>query len=338
MGRHALELREAHRAGVDVEAAGTGTEGLDRCQYLQRVDDVEVHEADAARAVRGQLLLGGPAVHVAPVVQHHVVDAVGHDRAAVAHLVDVRVEDGEHATGDLVRRAFRDAAVAVDRTRIELRHHEAASGKTGAADEDAAAANRCAFAARRQSDQVGADGHALVRLHVPQRERPLQNVDAEADRPVGIRTRVRAHDVQAVDVDMAALHGVSRQELYLPGDSEVGQPHAPQAGDCRVVEDGALVGRRRQLQSADFVVGAELQAVDAIGKLDRCQGAFPVQRLPGCETEGRRILQRAAHDDPADRRVQRRRDQGIDRLGKLVCRAGIGHGAFLACTSVDAGA
>ena len=114
-----------------------------------------------------------------------------------------------------------------------------------------------AFAARRQADQVGADGHALVRLHVPQRERALQDMDAEADRPVGISACVRAHDVQAVDVDMAALHGVSRQELHLSGDADVGQPHAPEAGDGRVVEDGALVGRRRQLQPADFVVGTE---------------------------------------------------------------------------------
>lgn len=311
MRGHALELGQIDGAGVDIEAARAAPEGLDRRQHLQCVDDVEVDEADAARAVRAQLLFGGPAVHEAPVVEHHVVDTIGHDRAAVAHLVDVRVEDRKDTAGDLIGRTFGNAAVAVDRAGLEQRHHQAPAAEAGTADEDAATAHRRAFAARRQADQLCADDDAFVRLHVPQRERALQHIDAEAVRTLGARAGVGGDDVQAIDIDVTALDRVARQDLNLSRRGDPGQLYPAQARGRRVVEDRAPVGRGSEAQRADLVVGAELHAVAAIGKRNRASIALATQHLTRSKADGRRVLQRAAHNDPATIQIVR----GGDKFG-----------------------
>ena len=87
-GDDALELRVAHGARVDVEAAGAEAEGFDGGVDPQRPEGAEIDEADAARAEGGDLGVGVPAVHGAPIVEHHVVRAVGGDRAAITDAVD----------------------------------------------------------------------------------------------------------------------------------------------------------------------------------------------------------------------------------------------------------
>ena len=62
MGDDAVELGEVHRAGIDVEAARTLAEGFDRRIDFQFMHDAEVDKADAARAMRGDLRLGGPTI------------------------------------------------------------------------------------------------------------------------------------------------------------------------------------------------------------------------------------------------------------------------------------
>src|SRR5665213_4361667 len=49
----AIELREVHGAGIDIEAARALAEGFDRGVDFQFMHDSEVHEADAARTMRG---------------------------------------------------------------------------------------------------------------------------------------------------------------------------------------------------------------------------------------------------------------------------------------------
>jgi len=100
VGNNAVELREVDRAGIDIEAARTCTEGFDGSVDFQFMDD-------AAWTVRRDLGLGGPAINDASIVKHHVVDTVGYDRTKIAHYVDTGAVDREDAAGNLVRRAGR---------------------------------------------------------------------------------------------------------------------------------------------------------------------------------------------------------------------------------------
>ena len=287
--------------------------GFNRRQYLQRVDDIEVHEADATRTIGSELLFGRPAVNKAPIVEHHVIYAVGHDRPSVTYFVNVCVVDGKDAARDLIGRAFGNSAIAIDRTGIEQRRNESPARKTRAADEDTAAAHRSAFTAHRQADQFGGDDDTFVRLHIPQRERPLEDVDAEAVRPLAARTRIGGHDVEPLDIDMTAHDRFAHQDLHLTDRGDSGQPHSSQASDVRIVEDHTLVGRRRKTQPADFVVGGELQAVDAMGECNRAVIVLTEESQTRSEADGRCILQPAIHDDPAGTGIAASCDQIIDR-------------------------
>ena len=149
----------------------------------------------------------------------------------------------EDAAGDLVRRAGRDPAIAVDRIGLQPPHVEPPACVAGAADEDAAAANRRAVAAGRKADEVGADDHAVVGLHVPERERAVDDIDAVAVRPVFLAARVGRDDVEAVHVDMAAAHFVARQNPNAAGRRHAAQFDPAEAGHGGVVEDRALVRR-----------------------------------------------------------------------------------------------
>src|SRR5579872_4070624 len=88
----AVEYGAIDRPCVNVEPAGALPESFYRRLNLEAVDNAEVDEADTARSVGGDFFLGDPAIHRAPVVQHHIVDAIGCHRAAVADDVDERVE------------------------------------------------------------------------------------------------------------------------------------------------------------------------------------------------------------------------------------------------------
>src|SRR5665213_762768 len=133
-----VEFGKVHRAGIDVEAACALAERFDRRVHFQFVNDPEIHEADAARAVRGDLLLGDPAIDDAPIVEHHVVDAVGRDRATIPHDINMSAVHGEDAAGDLVRRARRDLTVAIDSVCFQASHGEPPALVAGAAHKDAA--------------------------------------------------------------------------------------------------------------------------------------------------------------------------------------------------------
>ncbi len=67
------------------------------------------------------------------------------------------------------------------------------------------------------SDEVCADDHVIPRLHVPKRERAVEDIDAVAVRPLALPPRVRSHDVQAVHVNVAALHAVACEDLHSAG-------------------------------------------------------------------------------------------------------------------------
>ena len=122
MGDDTIEVGKVDRAGVDIEAACALAESFDRRIDFQFLQDAEMDETDAAGAERSDLRLRRPAVDDTPVIEHHVVDAVGRHWTTVAHSVDVRAIDRESTAGDLVWCAGRASAVAVDRIGFEPPH------------------------------------------------------------------------------------------------------------------------------------------------------------------------------------------------------------------------
>ena len=88
---------------------------------------------------------------------------------------------------------------------------------------------------------------------------------------------------------MTAHHRIACQDLHLTDRGDSGEPHSAQTLDSRVVEDHAFVGRRRETQSVDFVVGGELQTVDAIGERDRGAIVLTEESLTRSEADGRSI-------------------------------------------------
>src|SRR6185437_10463593 len=161
VGDDAVELRKIHGAGIDVEAARALAEGFDRRVDFQLMHDAEVDEPDAARAIRRDFRFGRPAIDHTPIVEHHIVDAISDDRTAIADDVDVSAVNREDAAGDLVRRAGSNPSIAVDRIGLQTPHVEPAALVAGAADENAAAANRSPVAAGRKADKVRTDDHAI---------------------------------------------------------------------------------------------------------------------------------------------------------------------------------
>ena len=147
-------------------------------------------------------------------------------------------------------------------------------------------AHGSAFTTRRQTGQPGSDDDTFVGLHVPQRERPLKNVDTEAVRPLAASTRIGSHDVEPLDIDVTAHHRIAYPESAPARSRDSGQPHPTQTLDSRVVENHAFVGRRRETQPADFVGGGELQTVDAIGERNRGALAVTEESLTRSKADG----------------------------------------------------
>src|SRR5205823_3381309 len=112
--------------------------------------------------------------------EHHIVDAIGHNRPTIPHQIDMGAIDAEDAAGDLVRRTGSDLTIAVDRFGLQALHHKPATLVAAATYEDAAAQNGCAVAASREAGEIRADDDVVVSLHVPQGESALQDVDAVA--------------------------------------------------------------------------------------------------------------------------------------------------------------
>ncbi|MGH8776868.1 MAG: hypothetical protein ACRDWI_17515 [Jiangellaceae bacterium] len=258
-----------HASGVDVEAAGSDPVRLDGRADAQRRRRPEVDEADTAAAVRRDRRLGHPAVDGAPVVQGHVVDAVGGDRSTVSYVVDVAAGDDEHAAADQVGRSLRDPAVSEDGPRLQQARREPATAGIGTAGEYAAAPYRRAVAPGRDAAQLRRDHHVAVGVEVPERERALQDTDAHQMRPVVAVADVGVGHVQAVDDDMPGADGVAHQNLYLADGRDGGQPERAEVGDGRVVEDRPAVLRDAQADLGHLIVGAELYPVDAVGERHR---------------------------------------------------------------------
>jgi hypothetical protein len=90
----------------------------------------------AARAVRGYLLFGNPVIDRAPIVQHHVVRAIGGHRAAIAHKVrGSAVNDKDAAFGlkkgadEFIRKPF-SQRLLVERVKAVLRRAAPRDGAT----------------------------------------------------------------------------------------------------------------------------------------------------------------------------------------------------------------
>src|SRR5262245_9594306 len=138
VGDHAIELGKVHCACVDVETASPETKGFDRSVDSQLIDDPEVYKPDAARTVRREFLIGDPAIDDTPIVQYHVIHAIGHNRAVIPNHVNMGAVDREDSPGDLVRRSGGNLAVAVHRLGVQSSYEKTAPLVTVTAHEDAA--------------------------------------------------------------------------------------------------------------------------------------------------------------------------------------------------------
>src|SRR5579864_7500050 len=295
MGGDAVELRDVHGPGIDIEAARALAEGFDRRVDFQFMHNAEIHKTNAARAIRGDFCVGGPAIDDAPIVEHHVVDAIGYDRASIAHDINMSAVNREDAAGDLVRRAGCDPAIAVDRIGLQTPHVEPTTLVAGAADKDAAAANRRTVASSREADEVRADDDAVVGLHVPERERAVDDIDAVAVRPFFLAAGVSRDNVEAVHIDMAAAHLVARQNLHTSGRCHVAQFDPAKAGYGGIVEDRALVRRRVEPDIMNPVIGRQLKTISSGGEGDGSPVTVAAQRLSGRKANGGRIGQAATN-------------------------------------------
>jgi len=103
-----------------------------------------------------------------------------------------------------------DSTIAIYCVGLQPPHQEFAGLVSAAANEDAAAANWSSLSSRGKTDEIGADVHACVRLHVPQRERALEHIDAIALGSIRLGPRVGSDDVEAGHIDMASAHLVAR--------------------------------------------------------------------------------------------------------------------------------
>src|SRR5690606_36617700 len=116
--------------------------GLDRFIHRQDVHGAEINKTNPARTVGGNLVLGHPTINRPPVIQQHVIGAIGGHWAEVANAVYKGPIDSEYATSDPVRRAGFDASIAVDRTGFEPTHYQPATHIAGATHENSAATHR----------------------------------------------------------------------------------------------------------------------------------------------------------------------------------------------------
>src|ERR1700751_524262 len=275
----ALEVAGVHRAGVDVEATRTLPEGLDGRFNLEHIHGSEVDQADAARAVRGDLLLGCPLTDRTPVVEHHVIGAVRCHRTAVAQAVDERAVNDQSPTRDPIRGPRADPAVAVDRTGLETPYDEPPSGVTRATDKDAAATHRGAGAARAHTGEVRRERDATVGLLIPEHERAGHDFDAVALGTVAEPARIRRDNVDVVRFHMATAHLLAREELDRPHRAGIAQHEAPETSDLSVVEESAPVRVRMQLEVLHPVIARELHAILAWRKAQRHARIAPGQGL-----------------------------------------------------------
>ncbi|CAN5203786.1 hypothetical protein BH10PSE11_BH10PSE11_15290 [soil metagenome] len=281
------------------------------------MDDAEVDEADATWAMRRDFRLGGPAIDDAPIVEHHVVDAVGHDRPAISDDIDVRTIDGKDATSDLVSGAGRNSAVAVNRIGLQTAHVQPAGLVAAAAHKNPAAAHRRAIATGRETDEIRTDNHAGVLLHVPQRERAVDDVDAVSMGPFFHATGVGRDDVEAIHIDMTCAHVVTRQNLDAAGRCHAAQFNSSETFDRSIVEDRALVCRRVETKIVNPVVRRQLKAVASRGESDLRSVAVSAQHLSRRKADGRRIGQAAVNDDLTGADILGGSDQLLDCGGGL---------------------
>ena len=79
----------------------------------------------------------------------------------------------------------------------------------GAADKNPATAHRSAFPAGGDADDVRADYDVVNSLHVPERERAVQNINAVTMWALGFGPRIGRHDVEAIHLDMPRAQHVT---------------------------------------------------------------------------------------------------------------------------------
>jgi len=252
---------------VDVKSAGALAKGFDRRLHSKVADRAEVDESDAAWPVCSHLFFGGPSVNNSPVIKRHVVRAVRHNRTVVNDGIDEGAINCEYAARDLIRRACGDLSVHIDGFGFEALHVNTPTSVAGAANEYAASKDRSAETPDRDIGEVGGQNGVSIRLHVPKREGALKDRDAVLMRPLLLTTRIRRDDVQSVHLDMAPADFPFRQDLNPADRLDRVKAHPSQIFQRPIVPDGPSFCRRNKLDSADRVIGRELNTVRVLAEL-----------------------------------------------------------------------
>jgi hypothetical protein len=67
---------------------------------------------------------------------------------------------------------------------------------------------------RPAADEIGAQRHILIMLHVPERERALQHGNAIAVRTFAFGARIGSDDIESIYLEVAATHLVASEDLH----------------------------------------------------------------------------------------------------------------------------
>ena len=87
-----VELGSVHGSCVHIESSCALTEGFDRCFDHQFSDGSKIHDAHAARPEGGDFLPARPAIDAAPIVEGHIIRAIGSDLPRALNEIDARTE------------------------------------------------------------------------------------------------------------------------------------------------------------------------------------------------------------------------------------------------------
>jgi hypothetical protein len=271
------------------------------------------------------------------VVEHHVVRPVRADGPDVAHLIDERVRDDKYAAGDPVRRAGSNTAVAVDGTRLQPAHTQAAARASGAAHENATALDRRARTSGSEADQVRANDHLRVALLVPEGKGAGYDFDPVSLRAHAEGARIGRNDIDRLNLDVAAANLVAGEQLDHADDAQLSQHQPTQSVDMGIVVESTLAGLRAQLEVVDAVVGRQTHAVLPSGKIQGHTGSLSSESLAGAQAKGGKPVECVEYDDLSNRAIRGTCDEfrGVGDLSLLTHAARVPRRSSLAVRSTS---
>jgi hypothetical protein len=135
----AVELGMSNRSVIYVEAKGALAESFNGSIHFQFAERSKINKSDGARAVRCYLFFGEPAIDRTPIIQGHIVHAVGYYRATINYVIALGAVNDKDPTGDYGGSARRDLAVNVNAVGLKMLDENSPARLSRATPKDAAA-------------------------------------------------------------------------------------------------------------------------------------------------------------------------------------------------------